>query len=131
MNIYCCGCKKEVEARLTNGGELYPHRHDLRYLPFWICGNCKSMVGCHHKTNDRTRPLGFLATAELRRAKKEIHKILDPIWKNGTLSRKQVYALISKSIGYQFHTAEIKSLEDGRKAYRVILEIANGKYYDK
>jgi hypothetical protein len=27
--LYCCGCQKDVPARLTDGREVYPHRLDL------------------------------------------------------------------------------------------------------
>lgn len=26
--IFCCGCGADVEARLTSGAEIYPHRDD-------------------------------------------------------------------------------------------------------
>lgn len=32
MNLYCTGCEEEIEARLTNGKERYPHRPDLYEL---------------------------------------------------------------------------------------------------
>lgn len=38
MLIFCCGCQKEVDALLTSGAEIYPHRCDLKDLPFWKCG---------------------------------------------------------------------------------------------
>ena len=34
MLIRCCGCEKKVEARLTDGGEIYPHRADLSHCRF-------------------------------------------------------------------------------------------------
>lgn len=81
--IYCSGCGVKVKARLTDGGEIYPHRPDLSDLPFWKCDTCGNYVGCHHKTEDRTRPLGIIATPELRNAKNHIHRILDPLWQTG------------------------------------------------
>jgi hypothetical protein len=69
-DIYCCGCESAVQARLTDGREIYPHRPDLADLPFWKCDGCGNHVGCHHKTNDRTRPLGNIPTPEIRIARK-------------------------------------------------------------
>lgn len=60
--IFCCCCENDVHARLTDGREIYPHRHDLYSLPFWRCDGCGNHVGCHHKTKDRTRPLGVIPT---------------------------------------------------------------------
>lgn len=121
--IYCCGCNKNAEARLTSGVEIYPHRPDLSSLPFWKCDSCKNFVGCHHKTSNPTNPLGCIPTKELKNARQHIHRILDPIWQNGKLERKHVYARLSKSLGYQYHTAEIKTIEEARKIYKIVQEI--------
>jgi hypothetical protein len=123
MKIYCCGCKKEVKSRLTDGKEIYPNRPDLYSLPFWKCDTCNNYVGCHHKTKNRTKPLGCIPTKEIKNARQHIHAILDPIWKNGHMKRGEIYKIISQKIGYQFHTADIKSVEDARKINKVIIEI--------
>ena len=127
--IWCCGCSAEMPARLTDGREIYPHRKDLASLPFWKCDTCKNHVGCHHKTKDRTRPLGNIPTPELRRARGEIHKILDPIWKRQRMSRSALYAEIARRLGIdEYHTAELRTIQEARAAYRVIrsLEITAG-----
>lgn len=124
--IYCCGCQKEVDARLTTGAEIYPHRSDLHSLPFWKCDGCGNHVGCHHKTKDRTRPLGNIPTKELREARKHIHALLDPLWKDGNIKRGKLYAQIVEALGTkQFHTAEIRTIEEARKVYRTVKEIAD------
>lgn len=122
--IYCCGCCHDVQARLTDGAEIYPHRQDLKDLPFWKCDKCKNYVGCHHKTRQRTKPLGNIPTPDLRDARQKIHKILDPLWKDGKIERGRLYHEIAGELGIQvFHTSEIKTLEEGRKAYRAIQKI--------
>lgn len=126
MDIYCCGCKDDVNATLTNGAEIYAHRADLKDLPFWKCENCGNFVGCHHKTNNPTKPLGNIPTKELRNARQHIHKILDPIWENKIMSRGQVYAALAKRLGYQYHTAEIKTVDEARKVYSIIKEMKGG-----
>jgi len=125
MTIYCCQCEDMVEARLTNGREIYPHRRDLFILPFWICDTCKNYVGCHHKTNEPHKPLGVIPNKAMREARGQIHKILDPLWKNGSMRRKQVYKLISDTLGYAYHTAELRSLEEARKVYFIVKDIAS------
>jgi hypothetical protein len=122
--IYCCGCASDVQARLTDGSEIYPHRPDLHTLPFWKCDTCHNYVGCHHKTRDRTRPLGNIPTKELKNARSHIHRILDPIWKDGRMPRGKVYAKIAQRLGYQYHTGEIKSVEEARKIYAIVREMA-------
>lgn len=124
-SLYCCGCKKDVEARLTNGSEVYPHREDLADLPFWKCDGCNNWVGCHHQTKDRTRPLGNIPTREIKNARQHIHRILDPIWKTGKMSRGDVYAILAKELGLkEYHTAEIKTVEEARKVYAAVKRIS-------
>ncbi|MEI6729821.1 MAG: zinc-finger-containing protein [Pseudomonadota bacterium] len=125
MMIYCCQCKIEVEAVLVSGKETYPHRDDLFDLPFWRCPTCRNFVGCHHKTENRTRPLGNIPNAELKSARQHIHKILDPIWKSGKISRGEVYKKISDKIGYQYHTAEIKTVEEAREIYKIVKDLSH------
>lgn len=122
--IYCCGCQANVSARLTDGKEIYPHRPDLYDLPFWKCDVCSNYVGCHHKTANRTNPLGNIPTREIMAARKHIHALLDPIWKEKRMPRGKVYAIISKRIGKQYHTGEIASLEEAREVYKIVKELA-------
>lgn len=112
MKIFCCNCDGEIEARLTDGSEIYPHRSDLYTLPFWICDSCNGFVGCHHKTKDRTRPLGIIPTKEIKQNRKKIHALLDQIWKQGRVRRVDCYKRLSQVIGRQYHTAELKSLSE-------------------
>ena len=122
--LYCCGCKSDVQARLTNGKEIYPHRTDLHELPFWKCDACRNFVGCHHKTNNRTRPLGCIPTPEIKEARRHIHRILDPIWKSGRRARKELYSMIAHVIDVpEYHTADIRSLEQANEVLRVVKEI--------
>jgi len=118
MLIRCCGCGDKVEARLTDGKEIYPHRLDLQTLPFWKCDDCGNYVGCHHKTSDPTRPLGCIPTPEIKNARNHIHRILDPIWKSGRMSRKEVYAYLTEKMGWKYHTANIRSVEEAREVWR-------------
>lgn len=127
MKIYCTGCEKEVEARLTDGSEIYPYRADLYDLPFWKCDTCASYVGCHYKTEDRTRPLGYLASKKYRDLKIQIHALLDPLWKSGRLSRKEIYNKISKKLGRQYHTGEIKSVKEANKIIKFISHLKEQK----
>lgn len=122
--IYCCGCGHDVPARLTDGKEIYPHRPDLAGLPFWICDTCRNYVGCHHKTTDRTRPLGNIPTAELRNARSKIHALLDPLWTSKGMRRSAVYAALSRQLGREYHTAELKDVAEAEKIYKAVLELA-------
>lgn len=72
----CSRCRSA--ARLTSGREIYQHRPDLAAKPIWKCDGCGAYCGCHPST---TRPLGTLADAETRRARMQVHAVLDPLWK--------------------------------------------------
>jgi hypothetical protein len=127
MLIYCCSCEKKVNARLTDGSEIYPHRQDLYDLPFWKCDNCGNYVGCHHKTKNRTSPLGHIPSKEIMEKRKQIHSILDPLWKSGRYSRKKLYARLSELLGWNYHTAMIRSVEEANKVLEIIKNASPGK----
>jgi hypothetical protein len=120
--IYCCGCEKKVIADLVDGSLVYPHRQDLYHLQFWIC-QCRCYVGCHKGT---ANPLGVIPTKEIMNARKYIHAILDPLWKSGKYKRKDLYKKISDKIGWDYHTAKIRSIEEAREIYKIIKGISNG-----
>jgi len=119
MIIFCCNCDQDVEARLTDGGEVYPHRSDLADVPFWKCDMCGGHVGCHYKRKKSTKPLGVIPSPQIKNARIHIHKLIDPPWQNGLISRKQIYEHLSKQLGYPYHTAELRTLEDARDVYRL------------
>lgn len=125
MEIYCTGCLTTVDARLTNGKERYPHRPDLYDLPFWKCDTCDNYVGCHHKTDNPTRPLGVIATKDILEARKRIHALLDPLWKSGKIKRGQAYAYVSKQLGYTYHNGEIRSIDEARKIWQIVADMHN------
>jgi len=123
--IWCCGCGKDVSARLTSGEEVYSHRVDLYDLPFWICDSCNNFVGCHHKTKNRTQPLGVIATQEIKDARRHIHRVIDPIWKQKRMSRGALYRKLAKALDKEeYHTAQIKTIDEARKVYAAGVIIA-------
>lgn len=112
MRLYCCGCRAEVAARLTDGKEVYTHRPDLYSMPFWKCDACRNFVGCHHKTKERTKPLGCIPTRAVKDARKKIHAIIDPLWQSKTMARGKIYSELSKVLGREYHTAELRSVAE-------------------
>lgn len=122
MMLWCCACARDVDARLTNGREVYPHRPDLYALPRWKCDDCGNSVGTHHKTNDPTRPLGNIPSTEIKKARMHIHELIDPAWKGKRMKRGALYAELSQRLGYKYHTAEIKTIDEARRVYRVALD---------
>ena len=122
--IYCCGCEKNVVSVLVDGSKIYPHREDLKEIPFWQCNECDNYVGCHYKTTNSTKPLGSIPTAEIRKARGILHQVLDPLWRSGEYNRRQLYKYIAmKLLVTKFHVAELRSVEDARKVYRIVTNI--------
>ena len=120
MNIFCCNCNKEVNTILTTGEEIYPHREDLYKLNFYKCSCCGNFVGCHKNYNKFPKPLGVIASKEIKEKRIEIHNIIDPIFISGKIERKKIYKLLSNSLGYSYHTANIKTIEEANKVIRII-----------
>lgn len=122
--IYCCGCGMDVDAVLTDGGEVYPHLPHLRSLPFWRCNACGNFVGCHRKTKNRIEPLGCIQTAELKEARKKFHALIRPLLQSGKISRYELYAAISRELGWEYHTAKTRTMDEARAAYRAARKCA-------
>lgn len=113
-----------MDARLKNGAEVYPHRTDLHNLPFWKCDTCGNFVGCHYKSAEPTKPLGCIATPEIKKARIEVHALIDPLWKSGAFKRNKLYGLISEQLGWKYHTANIRSLEEANKVIKIAKTIS-------
>jgi hypothetical protein len=86
------------------GTTIYPHRKDLAKVAFFLCRPCDAYVGTHHKTG---RPLGTLANAELRAARKRAHAAFDPSWKQTVLSRSDAYAVLAVKLGIDYDVCHI------------------------
>jgi hypothetical protein len=127
MNIFCCKCKKDIQARLTDGKEIYPHREDLFIRPFWKCDECGNYVGCHYKTDDPTRPLGNIPFPLLRDWRRMLHNRLDPIWKAPGWSRNQLYKYLSRQLGWNFHISSIRSIKEAKEIYLLLESIPRSK----
>lgn len=123
MKIFCCNCSDEVEARLTTGKEIYPHRRDLYKKNIWKCDQCGGYVGCHDKSNEPTKPLGVIPNEEIKKARIHLHSLIDPPWRNKKVKRGKIYAMISKELGYNYHTAEVKCIKEARRIYRTVKDL--------
>lgn len=113
--IYCCACEQDVQAALTDGKEIYPHREDLYKLPFWVCHYCGNYVGCHYKTENKIKPLGCIPTKQIKLLRKEIHALLDPLWNGDKMLRKRLYKLLSGILGREYHTADIRTTREANQ----------------
>ena len=123
MRIYCAVCRSDQECSEATGKEIYPHRPDLARLEFYQCNGCGNYVGCHKDTG---KPLGIIVSGEVKKARIHIHELMDPVWKSGRIKRSELYRRVTDALGYRFHTAEIKTLNEARHIYRAIRTIIAG-----
>lgn len=94
--ITCPYCN--AKAELVTGRGIYPALRHLHSKMFWLCRPCEAWVGCH-ESGDGTKPLGRLANAELRAMKQEVHKVFDPLWRNGDETRSSAYQSLADKLG--------------------------------
>lgn len=112
--LECPYCQNSAD--LVNGNAIYPHRPDLDHKLFWLCSPCNAYVGCHPGTSN---PLGRLANAELRQWKMAANRWFDPIWRDGSMTRRKAYSWLAGHLGLAVKKTHI-GLFDVETCQRVI-----------
>jgi hypothetical protein len=107
--VICPYCNKP--ARLVDSRGIYGPRA-LQLGNFWQCRPCDAYVGCHGFTN---RPLGTLANAELRAARKEAHGFFDGLWRRGGkfANRREAYKWLANKMGKSGNKTHIAMFDVG------------------
>ena len=65
-------------SELLESSEVYSDGGDRGFL--WVCRDDDAWVGCH-KGGTGKEPLGTLANAQLRAARRHVHAVFDPLWR--------------------------------------------------
>ena len=78
---------------LTSNSELYGREYGNGKC--YLCRNCKASVGTHPGGN---KPLGILATKEMKVLKKCCHDLFDPIWKARKINRGKLYSILAAKL---------------------------------
>ena len=60
----------------------------------------------------------FHTTTEIRKWRGYLHRLIDKHWKTSQ-ERKEVYSKITQEIGCQYHTAEIRSVDEAKRIYAI------------
>lgn len=111
ISVRCDYCGRPAE--LVTSSTIYgPGQPDWGW--FWRCVGCDAYVGCH-KNSTRRVPLGRLANAELRDAKRRANAAFDPLWKaiaardgiNIHRARRRGYAWLAEQMGMKKHDCHI------------------------
>jgi ssDNA-binding Zn-finger/Zn-ribbon topoisomerase 1 len=88
--VTCPYCNVEadyVDSEIVYGGNSFGM--------IYLCSNypkCDARSG----TRGEGRPIGTLARKELRDLRKECHAKLDPLWKEGKMTRSEAYTFLRK-----------------------------------
>ena len=45
----------------------------------------------------------------------QIHALIDPIWQADVISRRMLYKMLSRVLGREYHTADIRSTQEASK----------------
>lgn len=114
--LWCTKCGRNVNAVCVKGKVIYPGREDLYSKKFWLCPNCQNY--CSYGSLQVCIP-----TPELRTARRKVHKIIDPLWKSGMVSRGWVYKNMSEIMGYTFHNGTMVDPKEAEKAEKAAIRV--------
>ena len=118
--MICPYCNKK--AKFCENKEIYGKNYGKSYMVYY-CKDCDAYVGCH---NNSDKPLGTMANKELRKWRRKTHSILDPLWKTGKITRKELYFKISKYFKKEIHIGS-SDIEQCNK----IIKFLGGENYGK
>lgn len=80
---YCGEC-----AVLVTGDVVMPKIHKVHLKHYWFCKPCDAWVACH-ENSPTLKPVGRLANADLRAAKRATHGAFDVLWMAGFLRQSR------------------------------------------
>jgi hypothetical protein len=98
----CPYCKKPAEY--TSNIVVYGKPYG-KWPMIWIC-RCLpgfAYVGCHNETD---KPLGTMASQQLRHWRIKAHAAIDPIWQERRMIRGEVYEWLSDRMDKVVHIGE-------------------------
>lgn len=98
--LICPHCASNVE--LVDNIKIYRTKSYGAWPYAYLCmgKDCRSYVGLHPYT---TIPLGTLATATMRDARKKAKAVFEPLWRDGNMSRTKAYSWLATQLGIKDH----------------------------
>ena len=99
-----CDCCGEPTVTLTSNSTIYGREYgDWPYV--YLCMLCGASIGTHPHSD---YPLGLMADKETRTLRTALHAIIDPAWKEGQISRGELYQVMAEGMGLQrFHVGDL------------------------
>jgi len=129
MKIYCCKCRREVDAHLVSGMTTNTRRPEYWGRKYYQCPHCLNYC-LAQKFGNEWRPMASIAAPALRAERQRLHDLFDPVWKNDpnpTESRKGWYRYITIGMNRkpedQFHFGFLRSFSECKRAESLIKRI--------
>lgn len=116
----CPHCAAAV--KVVNNAEIYGKPYgDWPWA--YLCTGCRAYVGMHPQTDI---PLGTLATAAIRDARKRAKNLFNPLWQGGPMKRGQAYAWLARAMGIPKETCHFGwfDVQQCEKAIQVLQQRA-------
>jgi hypothetical protein len=107
---YCGGTVSK-----TSNANLYDREYGNGMC--YMCDTCEASVGCY----DDGTPLGRLADKELKDLKMQAHAKFDPLWKDGSMKRKDAYKWLANKLRIRVEDCHIGYF--GKDALLKVIEI--------
>ena len=98
--MICPNCQKE--APWVENKEKYGRNYGKSFMCYF-CKPCGTYVGCHNNTK---KPLGTMADKETMEWRQKVHAKIDPLWKSGRMTRKEMYQMLQQKFGKEMHIGE-------------------------
>lgn len=113
--VFCPYCGKAAE--LIDSSAVYQRSYGM----IWMCKPCDAYTGVH-ASSPTFKPLGTLAKAPLRKMRSEVHKLFDPLWKKGKMSRNEAYSWLADQMNKTKETTHVAMFDeaDCKKAISVL-----------
>ena len=108
--VLCPYCGNSAE--LVDSAVIFGRSYGM----VWRCEPCDARVGCHGTSNV---PKGTLADPALRGARRDVHAVFDPIWRDGEMLRFEAYAWLAKKLGLPGHECHVARFDLGRCAVAI------------
>jgi hypothetical protein len=128
----CPYCQSRVE--LLGNKAVYGRAYgDWPYV--YVCANlkCRAYVGLHPRTDI---PLGTLANAELRQARKTLKGIFNRIWQDKHKNRTDAYWWLARKMGIKNHVQDchialfnVEQCQEAQRHCTEFLTAPKGKSY--
>lgn len=115
--VICPYCNEQAEFITTKAFYGKDYGHNL-----YICRTCDARVGTHKRSKI---PKGTLANEELRLLRINCHNLIDPYWKKGKYTRKEVYERLSSAMNIPFKNTHIAQFNI--EQCRTLIELLNKK----